>query len=122
MMPQTDTLRLGWRRNIKLEPSLLKVSLRVYPTLHLSDLGLFLYFGMHLSLSPSLCRSLLNSPNPGAIGGLLKLHPPQGLLIISVINGKGLEVYLSTQINPDILENSSKESVVGEYSGRALIA
>ena len=71
---------------------------------------------------PDLCWRSLNSPNPRAIGGLLKLHPSQGLLIISVINGRGLKVCLSTQINPDILEYLSKEAIVGEYSGRALTA
>ena len=76
---------------------------------------------MHLSLSPSLCWRSLNSPNPGAIGGLLKLHPPQGLLIISVINGRGLKVCLFAQINPAILEYSSKEAAIGEYLSRAPI-
>ena len=76
---------------------------------------------MHLSLSPGLCWSSLNSPNPGTIGGLLKLYQPQGLLIVSIIASKGLEVRLSTQIDPDILEYSSEEASVGEYSGRALI-
>ena len=87
---------------------------------HLSDLGLLLYSGMYLSLSLGLCWWSLCSPNPRAIEGLFKLHPPQGLLIICIINTRGLEVYLSAQINPDILEYSSKESVVGEYLGRAL--
>ena len=90
-------------------------------TLHLMNLGLLLYSGMHLSLSPSLFWWSLSSLNLGAIGGLLKLYLPQGLLIISVINTGGLEVCLSAQINPDILEYLSKEAVLGEYSGRALI-
>ena len=91
-------------------------------TLHLMNLGLLLYSGMHLSLSPSLFWSSLSSLNPGAIGGLLKLYPPQGLLIISIINTGGLEVCLSTQINPGILEYSSKETTIGEYLGSALAA
>ena len=85
---------------------------------------LLLYSGMHLHLplSPGLCWWSLNSPNPGAIGGLLKLHPPQGLLIVCIINTRGLKVCLSAQVNLSILECSSKEAAIGEYSGRALIA
>ena len=75
---------------------------------------------MHLSLSLGLYWWSLSSPNPGVIGRLLKLHLLRGLLIISVINARGLEICLSAQINLDILEYSSKEAVVGEYSGRAL--
>ena len=74
---------------------------------------------MHLSLTPSLS---LSSPNPGAIGCLLELHSPQGLLIVSVIASRGLEVHLFTQVHPGILEYSGKETVVREYSGRALNA
>ena len=77
---------------------------------------------MHLSLSPGLCWWSPSSPNPGVIEGLLKLHPPQGLLIIGVIKARGLEVCLFTQINPGILEYSSKEATVEEYSGRVLAA
>ena len=87
----------------------------VYPTLHLSDIGLILYSGMHLSLSSGLCWWSLSSPNLGVIRGLLKLHLPQGLLIVCVISGRGLKICLSAQINPDILKYSSKEVVVGEY-------
>ena len=75
---------------------------------------------MHLPLSSGLCWWSLNSPNLRAIGGLLKLHPPQELLIVCIINTRGLEVRLSTQINPNILEYSSKEATVEEYSGCAL--
>ena len=75
---------------------------------------------MHLSLSPGLCWRLLSSPNPGVIEGLLELHPPQRLLIVSVITSRGLKVRLCAQIDPDILEYSSTEAAVGEYSGRAL--
>ena len=49
-----NTLWLEWR-NVKLEFTLLKASLRVYSTLHFSYIGLLLYSRMHLSLSPSLC-------------------------------------------------------------------
>ena len=77
---------------------------------------------MHLSLSSGLCWRSLSSPNPRVLGCLLELHSPQGLLIISVIASRGLEVRLSAQIDPDILEYSSKEAVVGEYSSRALNA
>ena len=44
----------------------------------------------------------------------------QGLLIVRVIASGGLEVCLSTQVDPDILEYSSKEAAIGEYSGHAL--
>ena len=108
-----------WRQNVNLGPSLLKVPLRVQPILHLSDLGLLLCSGRHLSLSPGLS---LSSPNPGAIGYFLELHAPQRLLIIRVIVGGGLEIRLSTQVDPDILEYLGKEAVVGEYSCRALNA
>ena len=77
---------------------------------------------MHLPLSPSLCWWSLCSPNLGAIEGFLKLHPLQRLLIICIINTGGLEIYLSTQINPDILEYSSEAATIGEYTGRALVA
>ena len=106
-----------WSRNVKLWPSLLKIPLRVQPILHLSDLGLLLYSGVYLIMSPGLS---LSSPNLEAIGCLLKLHSPQGLLIIRVIASGGLEVRLSTQVDPDILEYSGKEAAVGEYSCRAL--
>ena len=72
---------------------------------------------MRLSLSPGLS---LRSPNLEAIMCLFELHSPQGLLIISVIASRGLEVRLSAQVNPGILEYSGKETTVGEYSGRAL--
>ena len=77
---------------------------------------------MHLSLSPSLCWWLLCYPNLGAIGGLLKLHLPQGLLIISVVNTRGLKIFLLVQIDPDILEYFGEEAVIEEYTGRALVA
>nr|CAN83180.1 hypothetical protein VITISV_013309 [Vitis vinifera] len=108
-----------WRRNVKLGPSLLKVPLKVQLILHLSDLGLLLYSGMYLILSPGLS---LGFPNPRAIGCLLELHAPQKLLIIRVIVGGGLEIRLFTQVDSGILENSSKEAVVGEYSCCALNA
>ena len=76
---------------------------------------------MHLSLSPGLCWWSLYSPNPGAIGGLLKLYPLQRLLVICIINTGGLEICLFTQIDPDILEYSSEEVTIGEYAGRALV-
>ena len=74
---------------------------------------------MHLSLSPDLS---LSSPNLGAIGCLLELHSPQGLLIVSVIASRSLEVRLFTQVDPDILEYSGKETIIGEYSCFALNA
>ena len=58
-------------------------------------------------------------PNPGAIGSLLELHAPQRLLIIRVIGGRGLKICLSTQADPGILENTSEEAAVGEYSCQA---
>ena len=88
--------------------------------LHISDLDLLLYSGMYMSLFLGLCWWSLCSPNQGAIEGLLKLHPPQRLIIICIINARGLEIYLSTQIYPDILEYSSEEATIGEYAGRAL--
>ena len=109
-----------WGRNVKLgPPPMLKVPLRVQPILHLSNLDLLLDTGMYLILSPGLS---LGFPNPGAIGCLLKLHTPQRLLIICVIASEGLEIHLSTQVDPGILENTGKEAVVGEYSCRALNA
>ena len=72
---------------------------------------------MHLSLTPGL---LLNSPNPRVIRCLLELQSPQGLLIIRVIAGGGLEIRLSTQVDPGILENTGKEATIGEYSSHAL--
>ena len=110
---------MEWR-NVKLRLSLLKAFLRVYFTLHLSYLGLLFYSEMHLSLSSSLCWWSLCFPNPRTIGGLLKFHAPQRLLIICIINTEGLKICLSTQINPDILKHSSKEVVIGKYAGHAL--
>ena len=81
------------------------------------DLGLFLYFRMHLSLSSGLCWWLLYSSNLTAIGGLLKLHMSQRLLIISIINTGGLEISLSAQIDPSILEYFGEEAGIGEYAG-----
>ena len=86
------------------------------------DLSLLLYSGMYLPLSLGLCWWSLYSPNPRAIGGLLKLHPPQGLLIISVINTGGLKICLPAQIDPDILEFSDEEAALGGYVGRALVS
>ena len=74
---------------------------------------------MHLSLSLDLS---LSSPNLGAIGCLLELHSPLGLLIVSVIASRSLEVRLFTQVDPDILEYLGKEATVCEYSIRALNA
>ena len=108
-----------WRRNVKLRPSLLKVPLRVQPILHLSDLGLLFYSGVYLIMSLGLS---LGFPNLGAIRCLLELHAPQRLLIIRAIVGGGLEIRLSTQVDPSILENTGKEATVGEYSCRALNA
>ena len=114
-----NALWLRWKRNVKLGPSLLKVPLRVQPILHLSDLGLLLYSGMYMILFLGLS---LDFPNPRAIGCLLELHAPQRLLIIRVIAGGGLEIRLSTQVDPSILENSGKEAAIREYSCRALNA
>ena len=74
---------------------------------------------MRLSLSPGLS---LRSPNLEAIMCLFELHSPQGLLIVRVIASGDLEVRLSAQVDPDIFEYSGKETVVGEYSSRALNA
>ena len=114
-----NTLGLEWRY-VKLELSLLKASLRVYSTLHLSYLGLLLYSRMHMFLSPGLCWWSLWSLDPGTIGCLLKFHPPQRLLIICIISAGGLKVCLFTQIHPSILEYSSEEATIREYAGRAL--
>ena len=51
---KVNTLRLEWR-NVKLGFSMLKASLRVYSTLHLSYLSFLIYSRMHLFLSPGLC-------------------------------------------------------------------
>ena len=72
--------------------------------------------------TPGLCWWSVCFPNPRAIGGLLKLHPLQGLLIICIINTRSLEICLSTQINPNILEYSGEEATIGEYVGHALAA
>ena len=64
---------------------------------------------MHFSLTTGLS---LSSLNPGAIGCLLKLHSPQGLLIVHVIVSGGLEIRLFTQVDPDILEYLGKEAAV----------
>ena len=106
-----------WRRNVKLGPSLLKVPLRVQPILHLSDLGLLLYSGVYLIMSPGLS---LGFPNLGAIGCLLELHAPQRLVIILVIAGGGLKICLSTHVDPGILESTGKEAAKGKYSCRSL--
>ena len=53
---------------------------------------------------------VLCSPNPRTIRGLLKFHPPHQLIIIRVINDKGLKICLSTQINTSILEHSGEEA------------
>ena len=103
-----NTLGLEWM-NVKLKLSLLKASLRVYSTLHLSYLSFLIYSRMHLSLSLGLYWWSLCSPNPGTIGSLLKFYPPQRMLIICVINVRGLKICFSAQIDPDILEHSSEE-------------
>ena len=77
---------------------------------------------MHLSLPQILCRWLLSSPDLRAIRGLLKLHPPQRLLVICVIRGWGLQICLAAQINPGILEYSREEATIGEDAGLALTA
>ena len=89
-----NTLLLEWR-NVKLGLSLLKSFLRVYFTFHFSYICLLLYSEMHLSLSLGLCWWSFYSPNPGTIKGLLKFHLPQRLLIICIINARGLKIYLS---------------------------
>ena len=114
-----NTLGLEWR-NVKLGLSLLKTSLRVYSTFHLSYLDLLLYSRMHLSLSPGMCCWSLCSHNLGIIGGLLKFHPSQRLLIICIVSVRDLKICLSAQIDLDILEHSSKETTVREYVGSAL--
>ena len=111
-----NTLRLEWRY-VKLKLSLLKASLRVYSTLHLSYLGLLLYSRMHMFLSPGLCWWSLWSLDPGTIGCLLKFHPPQRLLIICIISAGGLKVCLFTQIHPSILEYSSEKAAIGGVHG-----
>ena len=72
---------------------------------------------MHLSLTSGLS---LSSPNPRAIGCLLELHSPQGLLIVRVIASGGLKVRRSTEVDPDILEYLGKEATIREYSYHAL--
>ena len=110
---------MEWR-NVKLRLSLLKAFLRVYFTLHLSYLGLLFYSEMHLSLSLGLCWWSLYFPNPRTIRDLLKFHSSQRLLNICIINVGDLKIFLSAQINPNILEHSSEEAATGEYAGRAL--
>ena len=107
-------------RNFKLRFFLLKPSLRVHFTFHLSYLDLLLYSEMCLSLSPGLCWWSFCPSNPRTIGGLLKFHPPHRQIIIRVITTKDLKICLSAQINPDILEHSSEKATIGEHSGRPL--
>ena len=116
---ELSTLWLEWR-NVKLGLSMLKASLRVYSTLHLSYLGLLLYSGMCLSMSSGLCWWSLFLSNLRTIEGLLKFHPPHWQIIIHVITAGGLKICLSTQINPNILEHSGEEATIGEYSSHAL--
>ena len=75
-----------------------------------------------MHLSPDMCWWSLYFLDLGTIGGLFKFHLPQGLLIICVINVRGLKICLFAQTNPDILEHSSVEATIGEYAGRALAA
>ena len=110
---------LKWR-NVKLGLSLLKATLKVYSTLHLSYLSLLLNSGICLSLSPSLCRCYIFFPYPRTIWGLLKFHPPHGLITIHIISTKGLKVCLSPQVNIGILEHSDEEATIGEYADSAL--
>ena len=114
-----NTLWLEWR-NVKLWLSLLIATQGVYSTFHLSYLDVLIYSRMCLSLSSSMCWWSLCSPNPRTIGGLLKFHPPHRQIIIRIINVRGLKIYLSTQINPDILEHSGEKATIGEYASRAL--
>ena len=101
--------------DVKLRLSLLIVILRVYSTLHLSYLGLLLYSGMCLFLSPSLCKRSLYSPNLRTIEGLLKFHPPHQQIIIRIISTRGLKVCLSSQVNANILEHFGEEEAIREY-------
>ena len=75
---------------------------------------------MCLYLSPSLCRYSLCFPYLRTIYGLLKFHSPHGLIIIRIISIRGLKVYLSAQLNDDILEHSSEEATIREYASHAL--
>ena len=110
---------MEWR-NVKLGFSLPIATLRVYSTLHISNLYLLLNSRMCMSLSPGLCCCSLCFPYPRTIWGLLKFHPSHGLIIICIISVGGLKVYLLTQVNVDILEHSRKEATIGEYMSGAL--
>ena len=110
-----NTLFLEWG-NVKLRPSLLIVTLRVYPTLYLSNLYLILNSRVYLSLS--LC--FLCFYDPRTIWSLLKFHSSHKLIIICVIYIRGLKVRLSTKINAGILEFSRKEMTIGEYTSHVL--
>ena len=115
-----NTLWLEWM-NVKLGLSLLKATPRVYFTLHLSYLGLFPNFEMHLPLSLSLCKCYLYFPYPRTIKSLLKFHWPHRSIIIRVISTRGLKVYLSAQVNANILQHSGEKATIGEYEGRAVV-
>ena len=113
------SLCLEWR-NVKLRPSLLMATLRVYSILHFLYLDLLLNSGMCLSLSLGLYWCSLYSPYIRTIRGLLKFHPHHRLIIIHIISVEGLKICLFDQINVDILEHSSEEVTIREYVSRAL--
>ena len=92
-----NTLWLEWRK-VRLGLSLLIATLRVYSTLHFSNLYLFLNSGMCLSLFSGLCWCSLCFSYLRTIWGLLKFHPPYELIIIRIISAGGLKVCLSAQV------------------------
>ena len=114
-----NTLWLEWR-NVKLELSLLIVTLKVYFILNFSYLDLFLNSEMCLSLSSGLCRCSLYSHYTRTIWGLLKFHHLHRLIIICIISAKGLKICLFAQVNADILEHSGEEVTIEENASHAL--
>ena len=115
------SLYLEWG-NVKLGSSLLIATLRIYSTLHISNICLILNSRMCMSLSSGLCWCFICFSHPRAIWGLLKFHHPHGLIIICTICIRSLKIRLSTQVNANILEYSGKEAALGKYTSHALAA
>ena len=65
-----------------------------------------------------LVLSLLS--NPRTIWSLLKFYLAHELIIICVIDTRGLKIRLSTKVNVRIFEDSRKEATIGEYTSHAL--
>ena len=67
-----------------------------------------------------MCLCSLCFFNPRIVWSLLKFHLPHELIIICVIDTRGLKIHLSTKVNVRIFEDSRKEATIGEYMSHAL--